>query len=255
MNAKQPIIAANWKMNGRRGSVAEFIPDLVQRCAEQSVSIGREVRVVLCPPAPLLEEAEESLRTSAVELGAQHAGPAESGAFTGELSPQLLADFGVRWVLVGHSERRHVFGETDALVQRRLEAVLAAGLSPMLCVGETLEERKAGQTATVLGLQLSILEGIDKKFFQTGAVAYEPVWAIGTGETASEAQVAESHATIHALLRRLGGTVPLLYGGSVKPQNAASLANVAGVDGLLVGGASLVASEFAKIVLGCAKKG
>ena len=218
-------------------------------------SAAAAATVAVCPPAVWLEAVAERLRGSRVALGAQNVYPAESGAFTGELSPAMLVGVGCRYVLVGHSERRALLGETDAFVARKTAACLAAGLVPVLCVGETLDVRDGGDAESVVGDQLAAsLAGVEAP--GTLIVAYEPVWAIGTGRTASPEQAQAMHAALRARLAdRLGGagrSVPLLYGGSVNAGNAASLFGQPDVDGALVGGASLDAEAFAAIVAAAA---
>lgn len=212
-----------------------------------------DCRVALCPPATLIAQMAWQLRGGSIELGGQDCHTAASGAFTGSISAAMLADAGARLVILGHSERRAGFGETDAVVAAKVEAALQAGLEPIICVGETLEQRQAGQAVAVVADQVAgslPLSLADQAF----AVAYEPVWAIGTGLTPSLDQIEEVHAAIRAaLIARLGTggqTAPILYGGSVKPSNAAEILVVPEVGGALVGGASLKADEFIGIIRG-----
>jgi len=211
-----------------------------------------DVEVVLCPPFTALGVVAPALRGSRVALGAQDVHWERQGAFTGEVSAEMLADAGCAWVIVGHSERRTLFGETDETVRRKAEAVLAAGMRPIVCVGETLAERDAGITDEVVERQvrggLAGLEGLDRV-----VVAYEPVWAIGTGRTATAEQAQDCHAHIRRLLGEIGGAgvagrLRIQYGGSVKPENAAELFGRPDVDGGLIGGASLDAVAFLRIV-------
>jgi triosephosphate isomerase (TIM) len=244
--SRRPLVAANWKMHGTVTSVQAYLEGLVERVA----IAGPEV--VVCPPFTLLPAAALIATGSAVAVGAQNCHWEENGAFTGEVAPAMLAELGVRWVIVGHSERRQYFGESDATAGARARAAQHAGLDVIFCVGETLAQREAGETLAVLERQSTALEGLDPAHL---ALAYEPVWAIGTGRTATTAQAQEAHV---ALRRRaaelLGGAAAaglrILYGGSVKPDNAAALLAEADVDGALVGGASLDLEGFCAIILG-----
>lgn len=223
---------------------------LAQAIVAGMAPAGPAPDVVLCPPAPLLPIVGAALAGSRVALGGQDCHAKASGAFTGDVSARLLADVGCRYVIVGHSERRTIHGESDAEVRAKAEAALAAGLKAIVCIGETLAEREAGDTARVLSRQIdgSVPAGATA---DTVVVAYEPVWAIGTGKVATTAQVAEAHAGIRARLAANlagGAAIRLLYGGSVKPDNAAELLALADVDGALVGGASLDARQFLAIV-------
>lgn len=210
--------------------------------------------MAVCPPYPYLGQAQLALQGSPLALGAQSLSEHASGAFTGEVSAAMLLEFGCRYVLVGHSERRALFGETDAVVAAKFAAAQEAGLVPVLCVGETLDERNAGQTASVIARQLSaVLDRVGVNAMASAVVAYEPVWAIGTGVTASPAQAQEVHAAIRAQVAALDAGVAeglrILYGGSVKPQNAKELFGQADIDGGLIGGAALVADDFLAICL------
>ena len=244
--SRRPLVAANWKMHGTVASVQAYLEGLVERVA----IAGPEV--VVCPPFTLLPAAVLIATGSAVAVGAQNCHWEENGAFTGEVAPAMLAELGVRWVIVGHSERRQYFGESDATAGARARAAQHAGLDVIFCVGETLVQREAGETLAVLERQSTALEGLDPAHL---ALAYEPVWAIGTGRTATTVQAQEAHV---ALRRRaaelLGGAAAaglrILYGGSVKPDNAAALLAEADVDGALVGGASLDLEGFCAIILG-----
>ncbi|MGQ9751153.1 MAG: triose-phosphate isomerase [Thermoanaerobaculaceae bacterium] len=234
------LFAANWKMHGNPqhlNSYCEAILPVVERCPHQ---------VVLCPPFPLLAQALMLTSGSALTVGAQNCHWEQAGAFTGEVSPYLLAEMGVRWVIVGHSERRALFGETDETAAARGQAAQKAGLSVIYCVGESLLQREAGQTFTVLQRQL---EPLARLFWEGLVVAYEPVWAIGTGRNATPTQLAEAHAFIQTTLsRHFGQSPPVLYGGSVKPENAQEILHTQGVAGTLVGGASLDAAAFSAII-------
>lgn len=234
------LLAANWKMYGSPSQLVAYCESLLPQledCPHQ---------VVLCPPFPLLAQAAMLCAGSAVVVGAQNCHWAREGAFTGEVSPYLLADMGASWVIVGHSERRQLFGETDDTAVARAQAAQEAGLSVIFCVGETLAQRKAGETFAVLEKQTAPLVKLEPTKL---VIAYEPVWAIGTGHNATPQQVAEVHAFLLARLERVAGqAVPVLYGGSVKPQNARELLATPGVSGALVGGASLDAASFYAII-------
>jgi triosephosphate isomerase len=238
------LVLGNWKMNTGLAEAVRLASDVVRATDGVAAAVG------VCPPAVWLEAVAERLRGSAVALGAQNVYPAEAGAFTGEVSPAMLAGVGCRYVLVGHSERRAVLGESSAFVARKAAACLQSGLVPVLCVGETLEERDGGHAETVVGDQLAAsLDGVDGP--GPLVVAYEPVWAIGTGRTASPEQAQAMHAALRERLAarfgEAGRAVPLLYGGSVKADNAADLFAQPDLDGALVGGASLDAAGFAAI--------
>lgn len=233
-------MAANWKMYGSPGKLTEYCESLIPQLE------GCPHRVVLCPPFPLLPQAVMLCAGSNLAVGAQNCHWAREGAFTGEVSPWLLAELGVSWVIVGHSERRQLFGDTDRTAVDRARAAQDAGLSVILCVGETLAQRQAGETFAVLERQTALLEGLDPEKL---VIAYEPVWAIGTGHNAAPEQVAEAHAFLAERSRRLTGqAVPVLYGGSVKPENAGELLRTPGVAGALVGGASLDVASFSAII-------
>lgn len=234
------LLAANWKMYGSPSQLAAYCEELLPKLE------GCPHQVVLCPPFPLLPQAVMLCAGSELAVGAQNCHWAREGAFTGEVSPYLLAEMGVSWVIIAHSERRKLFGETDDTALARTKAAQEAGLSVIFCVGETLAEREGGETLSVLQRQTAVLAGLDP---QKLVIAYEPVWAIGTGHNATPAQVAEAHAFIHERLQELTGqAVPVLYGGSVKPQNAGELLATPGVAGALVGGASLDAGSFFAII-------
>jgi len=246
MSKPRPLIAGNWKMNGLAASVAEG-----RALAEALAAEPAAARVALCPPATLIARLAEALRGSAVEIGGQDCRPEASGALTGDVSAEMLADAGATLVILGHSERRAGHGETDAIVSDKVLGALRAGLEPIVCVGETLEERRAGRAVEVVQSQVtgSLPEDLSGQAF---AVAYEPVWAIGSGLTPSLAEIAEVHQAIRDTLNARFGEAsqssPILYGGSVKPSNAAEILAVAEVGGALVGGASLKAADFLGII-------
>jgi triosephosphate isomerase len=239
------LVAGNWKMNGVTASVAE-IEDMIAGAE----TLPASVELAVCPPATLAALAAEILSGSGVALGGQDCHQEKSGAFTGDVSAEMWADLDARYLIVGHSERRAMHAETDAIVSAKAAAVIRAGLTPIVCLGESLGERDAGKTLEVVGRQLagSVPDAVASATF---VVAYEPVWAIGTGRTPTVAQVAEVHAALREGLRKRFGSkadeVRLLYGGSVKPDNARELMHVPGVDGALVGGASLKAADFLAI--------
>jgi triosephosphate isomerase len=246
MPERTPYVAANWKMHKTVAEAAGFVDALLPRIA------ATQHDVAICPPYLALGEVVERSRGSAVRVAAQNMHERESGAFTGEVSAPMLVELGVDAVVLGHSERRQYFGETDEALARKLPAALAAGLEPILCVGESEEARDAGQTEGVLERQLQAdLAAVEPGDIARVVVAYEPIWAIGTGRTATPEQAQEACAFIRDVLRERGGeadTVRILYGGSVKPANAAELMAQADIDGALVGGASLDPEDFAAIV-------
>ena len=249
MRERRPLIAGNWKMHRTEGEAAALVTALADKLPARPVP-----EVVVLPPFTALAAVRRVLPGDGrIALGAQYCHWAREGAYTGEVSPWMLVDAGCSYVLVGHSERRQLCGETDAQVNLRLKGALAAGLKPIVCVGETLEERDAGRTWAVVEAQLAGgLAGLSAEDMGPVALAYEPVWAIGTGRNATAQQAQEVHAQVRAeLKRRFGSAVALAtriqYGGSVKPNNAAELLGQPDVDGALVGGASLDASSFAAI--------
>ena len=242
---RKPMVAGNWKMNGRREMAAE----LAARVAAEAPG---DMEVLLCPPFPYLPVVGERIAGSNTALGAQNLAEQTDGAVTGEVSGEMLRDLGCSHVLVGHSERRALFGETSALVARKYLRAREAGLSPILCVGETLEEREAGRTEEVLEQQLAaLLAEASPEALRDGIIAYEPVWAIGTGHSATPEQAQAVHAWLRERLaavdQALAAEMRLLYGGSVNPDTAASLFAQADIDGGLIGGASLEADRFLAI--------
>ena len=245
---RTPLVAGNWKMHGSRASNRALLDALLA-----GIDGLKRVESAVCVPYPYLGEVAERLAKTRLAWGAQNLSEHAQGAFTGEVSAPMLAEFGCRYVLVGHSERRALYGETDAVVAAKFAAVLGQGMTPVLCLGETLEERDAGRTEQVVGRQLeTVLETNGKNAFKTAVVAYEPVWAIGTGRTASPAQA----QAVHAFLRsRLTPETRIIYGGSVKPANAVAIFAMPDVDGGLIGGASLVADDFLAIARAAQRKG
>jgi triosephosphate isomerase len=245
MPAARPIVVGNWKMNGLLADAVARVDALV--AAEPAATLGGTLAV--CPPATLLAALGARLAASGILLGGQDCAEAAAGAFTGDIAAAMLADCGCQLVLVGHSERRHGHGETDATVRAKAEAALAAGLTPILCIGETEAEWLAGRTIQVLDQQLAGSLPEDATAARL-MVAYEPVWAIGTGRTPEIDDIGRTHAHLRARARELvagGAGLPLLYGGSVKAANAAAILGLPDVDGVLVGGASLDAQEFIAI--------
>ncbi len=248
---RKPFVAGNWKMNtDSQSSVA-----LARGVADGSVeSAGRNVDVAVCPPFVFLQSVARAVSSSSVAVGAQDVYFEKKGAFTGEISASMLKEIGCTYALCGHSERRHVIGETDELVNKKVAAAIAGGLLPILCVGELQSEREAGRTEEVVTRHVTKgLAGLSGAKVSAVTVAYEPVWAIGTGLTATPAQAQEVHAFIRKLLGELydnetAEAMRILYGGSVKPDNAAELMSQPDVDGLLVGGASLKVEDFLGII-------
>jgi triosephosphate isomerase len=242
-----PLIAGNWKMykGGRAGL------ELARGVAEQAKGVGG-VDVVVAPPLTVLAAIAHELEGSKVEVSAQNLYPKDEGAFTGEVSAPMLLEAGCRWVIIGHSERRQFFGETDASVAEKVTAAQKAGLRPIVCVGELLAEREAGKTLEVVYRQVDAFSRILGEKPGFGVIAYEPVWAIGTGKVAGPEQAQEVHAAIRKRLTgqsaELAAVTRVLYGGSVKPDNAAGLLGCPDVDGALVGGASLKVADFAAII-------
>jgi triosephosphate isomerase len=243
---RRPVVAGNWKMHGTRAENARLVEALIEASDKASGEI------IVCPPHVYLWEVGRQLKDSPIGLGAQNVCAEAQGAFTGEVSAGMLKDVGCGYAIVGHSERRQIYREDDALVARKFGAAQAAGLVPILCVGETLEERERGVTEEVVGRQLdAVLDVAGVAAFAKAIVAYEPVWAIGTGKNATPEQAQAVHAFVRARISARDATIGvglrLLYGGSVKAANAAELFGQPDVDGGLVGGASLKADEFVRI--------
>ena len=252
---RKPIVAANWKMNMTVAEAESFLDSFLLETETE-----RDVEIVIVPAFTALARVGEMVsRTQNVKVGAQNLYFERSGAFTGEISASMLRELFVRFVVVGHSERRTIFGETDELIQKKVKAAHEASLRPILCVGETLPQREAGEVERVLSSQLTKdLEGLTPKEITETVVAYEPVWAIGTGKTASPEQAQEAHAFIRKTIAGISDQatadkVRIQYGGSVKPSNAAILMSQPDIDGALVGGASLDARDFAEIVRAAGK--
>ncbi|MFV9690746.1 MAG: triose-phosphate isomerase [Desulfobacteria bacterium] len=249
MGDRRPVIAGNWKMYKTGKEAVEFIDDL-----NELIAGVMDVEIVVAPPFTALPLVAKRIKGGPVRLAAQDLHWESEGAYTGEISPKMLLDSGCSHVIVGHSERREYFGDTNAIVSLKIKAALAENLIPIFCIGESLEEREAEKTFSVLDKQMSEgLETIDSNDVKKIIIAYEPVWAIGTGRTASNEQAQEVHSFIRRYLtdrhgEEVGNIVRILYGGSVKPENIAGLMAAADIDGALVGGASLTASVFARIV-------
>ena len=248
---RKPFVAGNWKMNTDVHTSVELAERIATGSSQQA---GHDVTLMVCPPFVYLSSVAKTLSASNIAVGAQDVYFESKGAFTGEISTSMLKDVGCNYVLCGHSERRHVIGETDELINKKVSAAIAGGLLPILCVGELLKERDAGQTEQVVSRQIkNCLEGLSVEKVSAATIAYEPVWAIGTGRTATQQQAQEVHNFIRKILaemydNQLADEIRILYGGSVKPANAAELMQQADVDGLLVGGASLNADDFLAII-------
>lgn len=245
---RRKLVAGNWKLHGSRAFALDLVGAIVG-----GLPAGSDTEVVILPPLPYLGELIEDFETTPLRFGAQDVSANEKGAFTGEVSAGMLVDIGARYGLVGHSERRQYHGESDALIARKFQAAKHAGLVPILCVGESLHEREAGQTEYRIETQLeAIFDHCGPQAFAGAVIAYEPVWAIGTGRTATPDQAQAVHAFIRGEVAArdatIAGSLSILYGGSCKPDNAAELFSQPDVDGGLIGGASLVASDFLAIV-------
>ena len=244
---RQPLVAGNWKMNGSLASVRELLQGL-----KDGVGQVNNAKVVVCPPAVFIPETQAQLAGTVIGWGGQDVSTRESGAYTGETAASMLTDFACEYVIIGHSERRTYHGETDQTVAEKFAAARKAGLIPLFCIGETLEQREQGITEDVVARQIdAVIEHCGVDMLGEGVIAYEPVWAIGTGKTATPEQAQEVHAFIR---NRIAGSSPavadsmqILYGGSMKPDNAAELMANPDIDGGLIGGASLKASDFLAI--------
>jgi triosephosphate isomerase len=244
---RRPLVAGNWKMNGNKAESASLLDGILAGLGEV-----KNAEVAVCPPFILVPLAVEKLAGSAVAVGGQNLSFHDSGAYTGEISGPMLRDAGCHYAIVGHSERRSYYGENDALVAEKFAAARRNGLVPILCVGETLEEREAGDTEEVVARQLDVVIGVEGiEAFADAVIAYEPVWAIGTGKTATPEQAQDVHRFIRDRLASHDADVAqkcrILYGGSMKPDNAAELIAQADIDGGLIGGASLKAADFLAI--------
>ncbi len=244
---RQVMVAGNWKMNGTSESVRELMTGI-----KQGMATVNTAEVVVCPPAIYIPRVCGSVDGTTIKVGSQNICDQDKGAFTGEISGEMLKDVGCEYAIIGHSERRSLYGETDALVARRFAAARRNGIKPILCIGETLQERDAGETNNVCARQIDAvinLEGVEA--LADGVIAYEPIWAIGTGKTATPEQAQKIHAFIRGKIAALNTTVAeglrILYGGSMNPANAAELMTQMDIDGGLIGGASLQADDFLRI--------
>lgn len=243
---RRRLVAGNWKLHGSKAMVNSLVSDVINGLENES-----RTEVAICPPFVYLQQADSLLAGSAVRLGAQNVSAEMEGAYTGEVSAAMLLDVGCTYVIVGHSERRTLYAEDDDMVGRKFHVAQQAGLIPILCVGETLEERNSGATEAVVARQLkAVIAAAGADGLAKGVIAYEPIWAIGTGKTATPQQAQEVHEFIRELIRQhssLADQCRLLYGGSVKPDNAAELFSMPDIDGGLIGGASLKAGDFLAI--------
>ena len=251
---RKPFVCGNWKMNTDRAGAVALASEAAKTAAQtQAVEVG------VCPPAPYLEAVIAAAKGTPLVVGGQNIYFEAGGAFTGEVAGPMLKDLGCRYVILGHSERRHVFGEPDDLIAKKVRAAFAFGLKPILCAGEKIDQREAGDTETVVRRQMtSAVAGLSREQAARTVIAYEPVWAIGTGHNATPGQAQEVHALLRSLLAELydedlAQVVRIQYGGSVKPENAADLMAKPDIDGALVGGASLKAESFAGIITEGAK--
>ena len=247
MTTRQPLVAANWKMNGTLSTIRSLVQDVTT-----GIKDGVDAEIAICPPFVYLAEVARLLKNNGIVLGAQNVSQYSSGAYTGEIATDMLHDYQCKYVIIGHSERRTLYGETDAVVAGKFDHTIQSGLKPILCVGEHLEEREAGDTENVIARQLdAVITKCGINGFEQAVVAYEPIWAIGTGKTATPDQAQEVHAFIRLRLARhdegIADNIRLLYGGSVKATNAEELFKMADIDGGLIGGASLDAREFLTI--------
>lgn len=247
------LVAGNWKMNGNNAANRALVEGIVAGHSSES-----DIQLLVCPPFPYLSAVAQALGNSSVALGAQNLSAQESGAFTGEVSGSMLRDVGCQYVIVGHSERRALMGENSGIVAEKFSAALNAGLTPILCVGETLENRQSGQTEAIVGEQINaVLDDAGVDTFENAVIAYEPVWAIGTGMTASPEQAQDVHKYIRGLLavrdEAVAANVKILYGGSVKGNNAEGLFSNPDIDGGLIGGASLNSDDFLAIAAAAAR--
>ena len=244
---RQPLVAGNWKLNGSKQSINQLLDGILG-----GIQDVKKAEVAVCPPAVYLQQVSDLLSNSPVQWGGQNVSEHTSGAFTGEVAAPMLVEFGCKYTIIGHSERRSIFGETDEHIVQKFAALKNAGIVPILCVGELLEEREAGKTEEVVGRQIdAVLNVAGIEQFENAVIAYEPVWAIGTGVTATPAQAQDVHAFIRQRLAakdsKIAEGLQILYGGSVKPDNAQELFEQADIDGGLIGGASLDAAGFLAI--------
>jgi triosephosphate isomerase len=243
---RQVIIAGNWKMNASKEAVNTLVMGILSGMADV------KSKVIVCVPSPYMSQVEALVVHSQLNLGAQNLNVNASGAFTGEISADMIKDFGVQYVIVGHSERRSLYGETDEIVAQKVQVALDNNLTPLFCIGELLKDRESGNTQAVVSKQIqAVIDQVGIDAFKNIIVAYEPVWAIGTGVTATPQQAQDTHAFIRLMLARhdadIAQTTPILYGGSMNSSNATELLNCEDIDGGLIGGASLKAQDFLQI--------
>jgi triosephosphate isomerase len=243
---RQVIVAGNWKMNASKETVNTLIMGILSGMSDV------EAKVIVCAPSPYLSQVEALITHSQLNLGAQNLNANKSGAFTGEMSADMIKDFGAQYVIVGHSERRSMYGETNSIVASKIKTALDNNLTPIFCIGETLQEREAGNMESVVSGQIqAVIDEVGIDAFKNIIIAYEPVWAIGTGITATPQQAQDAHAFIRAMLATndtdIAQTTSILYGGSMNPSNAVELIACADIDGGLIGGASLKAQDFLQI--------
>ena len=246
------LVAGNWKMNGSSAVCAELADGILA-----GMPLSNFVKLLICPPYPYLRDLANKLAETSLSLGAQNVSQYESGAYTGEVSSRMLRDIGCEYVVVGHSERRAMMAESNEIVASKFKAALSEDLKPILCVGETLQEREANQTEVVIDEQLNtVLDSAGIESFETAVIAYEPIWAIGTGRTASPEQAQYVHSHIRVVIssrsEQIASAIQILYGGSVKGDNAAGLFTMSDIDGGLIGGASLKAADFLAIAAAAA---
>lgn len=244
---RKKIIAGNWKMNGQTSSINTLLDELKELTPNTENSIN-----IIFPPAIYLQQVKEALSATSFKWGGQNTYPQDKGAYTGEISTVMLRDMGCQYVLVGHSERRHIFAENEKIIAEKFHHVKEHGMIPIVCIGETLEQREQGQTESILKSQLLSLVEADSRCFNNSVIAYEPVWAIGTGKTAYPEQIGEVHQYIRNLVASVNKedaeSTAIIYGGSVTEKNASALLASADIDGVLVGGASLNAQQFVEII-------
>ena len=244
---RRPVVAGNWKLNGTRKSVATLTQEIIT-----GLGSTNDIDAILCPPFIHIAEVQELIQNSSLKLGAQNVSEQSAGAFTGEISADMLKEFSCGYAIIGHSERRTIYNESNDIIASKFKAASNAGLTPILCVGETLEQRENNQTENVIIAQLdSVINNVDIKMFDNAIIAYEPIWAIGTGKTASPSQAQDVHQLIRnrfsTINKALADKLPILYGGSVKPSNSNELFSQPDIDGGLIGGASLNSEDFLAI--------
>lgn len=246
---RQPLVAGNWKLNGSLQSISELVSEIRNHLPEVKVA-----ELAVCPPYIYLGSVQSLLDGVGIELGAQDCSDQQSGAYTGEVAADMIKEFGCKYIIVGHSERRHIYGESNETIAIKFEQVKKNEIIPILCVGETLQDREDGHTEVVIAKQMdAILDQLGVEGFANAVIAYEPVWAIGTGKTATPEQAQEVHEFIRvkldALDKEIAANIRILYGGSMKPDNAKQLLSQADIDGGLIGGAALKAEDFIAIAV------